>query len=493
MYSCAVYIRVSTNKEEQKLSLKNQQELFVDYIGSKGWSVYKFYVDVDSGTSSNRKELQNLIADAEDKKFQVILSKELSRLARNSELSHKIKRIADNNNIHIITLDGAINTLEGNRAMFGMYAWIYEQESQRTSERIKCSFASRSRRGLFSGGFAPYGYTCRDGKLYIRDDFTVDVVKRIFKDYISGKGFDAIAKALYEENIPSPSQVAGRPKATEKWHGSGVRLILENPHYTGSLYQSRTSIISVTSNKRKINKEDSFIVVKNTHEAIISEEDFLLVKNLIKSRRRIRPKQTVHLFSQILFCADCGHMMHFKKNRRGYICGSYNKHGTKACTDHIVRESDLSEYVLSKISNIIDEIKNGDTCSTFQKDIVEHKKTIQKKYESLNKKLQLLIAKKSKALHMLVDSQLTKDDYDIIIKDIDSNINILKFECEECKSILNNDLNSQILIELQSIRNSNFDLSDLDRELLVRFIKNIEINENGTAKLHFWIPQLSNI
>ena len=60
MYSCAVYIRVSTNKNEQKLSLKNQQELFVDYISSKGWSVYKFYIDVDSGTSSNRKELQTL-------------------------------------------------------------------------------------------------------------------------------------------------------------------------------------------------------------------------------------------------------------------------------------------------------------------------------------------------------------------------------------------------------------------------------------------------
>ena len=61
MFKVAVYIRVSTNKEEQKLSLQNQQELFVNYISSKGWSVYKFYVDVDSGTKGKRPELQNLI------------------------------------------------------------------------------------------------------------------------------------------------------------------------------------------------------------------------------------------------------------------------------------------------------------------------------------------------------------------------------------------------------------------------------------------------
>lgn len=126
MFKVAIYIRVSTNKEEQKLSLQNQQELFVNYISSKGWSVYKFYVDVDSGTKGKRPELQRLINDAENKKFDIIISKELSRLARNSELSYRIKNIAENNNIHIITLDGAINTLDGNRGMFGMYAWLYE-------------------------------------------------------------------------------------------------------------------------------------------------------------------------------------------------------------------------------------------------------------------------------------------------------------------------------------------------------------------------------
>ncbi|MDB1955453.1 recombinase family protein [Clostridium tertium] len=491
MFKVAVYIRVSTNKEEQRLSLQNQQELFVNYISSKGWSVYKFYVDVDSGTKGKRPELQNLINDAENKKFDIIISKELSRLARNSELSYRIKNTAENNNIHIVTLDGAINTLDGNRGMFGMYAWLYEQESQRTSERIKYSKASRCRRGLFNGAIAPYGYYIKNGSLYPRKDSTPDIVKRIFNEYISGSGFDAIARKLYEEGIPSPSQIAEKPNATEIWHGSGVRNILENPHYTGSLYQARSSIISVTSNKRSIANKDDFIVIENTHEALISKDDFELVQNLIQSRRRIRPKQNVHLFSNMLFCQDCGHGMHFKKNRRGYICGKYNKHGSKACSDHIVRESELSNFVLTEIVSVINKVKKDDLYSIIQEKLT--KNTIVKKYEACVENLQSFKDKKSKALHMLVDEQITKEDYDIFITDIDNNIKTLMKESQEYTSALNGDLSHQILKELESIRTINLDLSELNRELVNRFITKIEISENGVAKIHFRLPQLSSL
>ena len=158
MLKVGVYIRVSTDNVEQQTSLKNQRDLFIQYAKEKEWSIYDFYVDVESGTSTKRKELNRLIKDAEARKINVLVAKELSRLARNVELSHKIKRIAETNNVHIVTLDGAINTLEGNGNMFGLYAWIYEQEAQRTSERIKIALRSRAELGLFNGSVAPYGY-----------------------------------------------------------------------------------------------------------------------------------------------------------------------------------------------------------------------------------------------------------------------------------------------------------------------------------------------
>jgi site-specific DNA recombinase len=111
---CAVYTRVSTDKEEQKSSLSNQKDLFYNFISNKGWSFYDIYVDVETGTSDKRPGLQRMIKDAGQRKFDVILAKELSRLARNGGLSYKIRDLAERNGIHIITLDNAINTLEGN-------------------------------------------------------------------------------------------------------------------------------------------------------------------------------------------------------------------------------------------------------------------------------------------------------------------------------------------------------------------------------------------
>jgi hypothetical protein len=94
---CAVYVRVSTDRDEQKTSLDNQKSLFFNFIGQQGWDLYDFYVDVESRTTDNRAGFKKLIKDAENKKFDCILAKELSRLARNGELAYKIKRVLNSN------------------------------------------------------------------------------------------------------------------------------------------------------------------------------------------------------------------------------------------------------------------------------------------------------------------------------------------------------------------------------------------------------------
>ena len=83
---CAIYIRVSTDKEEQKTSLQNQKDLFFKYISDKGWDIGKMYIDIESGTKDKREQFQQMISDAKNKKFEIILAKELSRIARNGKL-----------------------------------------------------------------------------------------------------------------------------------------------------------------------------------------------------------------------------------------------------------------------------------------------------------------------------------------------------------------------------------------------------------------------
>lgn len=140
-------------------------------------------------------------------------------------------------------MDNAINTLNGNTQMFGLYAWLYEQEAERTSLRIKMAMQTKAEKGYFRGSNPPYGYRLNKGKFIIRDDETPETVKNIFKMYLDGNGFDAIARKLYNEEIKTPSQVLGKRNQSPLWHGSTIRKILENPPL---FYDIKSDFLSVS-------------------------------------------------------------------------------------------------------------------------------------------------------------------------------------------------------------------------------------------------------
>ncbi|MCL6572156.1 MAG: recombinase family protein [Bacillus sp. (in: Bacteria)] len=151
--------------------------------------------------------------------------------------------------------------------------------------------------------------------MYVRNDESPNMVRRIFKDYLKGKGFDRIAKDFYNEGVTPPGKLAKKSNGSDKWHGSTISVILTTPHYTGDLVQGRQTTRSVTSKVRENLSSDKFIVVKNCHEALVCREDFTAVQALMETHNRKRPYAEIHLFTNTLYCADCGKGMHFKKNR----------------------------------------------------------------------------------------------------------------------------------------------------------------------------------
>lgn len=190
--------------------------------------------------------------------------------------------------------------------MFGLYTWMYEQESQNTSNRVKETLRTRAKKGLFKGSNPPLGYEVIEGTLHIRDDDTPNIVRRIFEEYLAGSGRDSIAKRLYNEGIPTPADVAGKKNASDKWNDSTIRLILTNPHYVGDLVQNRSTTVSVTSKKRKNVESEKQIIVRDTHKAIIPRDLFDAVKQQMKIRTKYITAPKKHLFTNILFCKDCG-------------------------------------------------------------------------------------------------------------------------------------------------------------------------------------------
>lgn len=482
---CGVYVRVSSDKLEQQASLQYQKELFYNYIADKGWDLYEVYIDVESGTTAKRKNLQRLIDDAMNKKIDVILAKELSRLARNGELSYQIKNLCENHGVHIITLDGAINTLQGNTHMFGLYAWMYEQEAQRTSERVKETLKTRAKKGLFKGSTPPYGYTIKDGKLHIRDDETPNIVRRIFNEYLAGYGRDSIARRLYNEGIPTPAEVAGKKNAGDKWNDSTIKLILTNPHYTGDLVQGRTTTVSVTSTKRKKASDEELIIIPNAHEPIIPRDVFEAVQHQMKLRSKTIPAPKRHLFTNIAYCADCGKGMWYRSNRKGYVCGGYARFGKKACSSHVIKEEVLKQTIIHDIHSLMQQIDKEYYLKQLEEKAKQSQLSVQKKLDKINKKIDALKARKRKYIELLADEKITQEDYQDMIEANSKEINELVVSKKELESLLSS---HKVVENIQKLKQElaqflNFD--ELTPEILHRLIDRIEIKADGTPKIFY--------
>lgn len=481
------YIRVSTDKEEQAQSLENQKNLIISFIKEKGFSFAGFYVDVESGTTSNREELKRLIEDVKKDKFDLVISKELSRLARNGELSHKLKNDFQSHNIHMITLDGAIDTTNNQQDFFGLYSWLYEQESQKTSNRIKSVYKIKYQNGEFVGSIPPYGYELKNKKLYIRDDETVEVVKWIFEKFIGGWGYHKIAKTLTEKGQPTPGQVAEKRNAGLYWHSSTIQKMLQNPHYKGDLVQNRETTISVVNKKRKKVKPEDMVVVENTHKAIINRKDFEKVQNLIiskKSKGRGKIKEQRHLFTNLIICADCGGSLWYRKNIRGYACGKYIRHGKVACTQHSVKEDALKNLILEDIRQVSQKLDSDKVLKKFMTKIEKNKKNSKGKIRKIETEIETLANRKNNLLDYLLDGTITKEIYNDKAEKLTTAISNLEVKKSELENIDPDDFAKKLNIFKTEIEKAlRFD--DLTNETLSQLVEKVEIEEDGSAILHY--------
>ncbi|MBI9010618.1 MAG: recombinase family protein [Clostridiales bacterium] len=415
----------------------------------------------------------------------LFIVKELSRLARNSELAQRIKRLTENNRIQIISLDGQVDTFNADKnENFGLFAWMYEAEALRTSRRIKAVYKKKQLDGNFLGSIPPYGFLLEEKKLIPRDDETIEVIKIIYTKFLEGWGQDKIARHLSGLGYPTPAQVVKKKNAGIYWHGSSVKKILTNAAYIGHLVQNCETSISITNKKRvKIPKEEQ-VWVYNTHKALIDETTFNLVQQKIEGKKRNgtfkRYLDTRHLFTNFLYCADCGAPLWYKQSVEGYLCGVHIKHGNNGCSSHNIREAHL-------ISIIKKDLK-----SLFKIDLEKFKiesksenaeKNSSRQIELLERKIQNMTKKNKAYLDKLIDEIITDEAYKEYVKINNEEIEQLKCKLAELKTLSENkkpDLSS-IKSDLAKIIN----LEVIDRELLNLLIDHIEVKDNGELKVFY--------
>ena len=374
-YLAGLYLRLSKDDERagESVSIENQRLLLTNYVQEKGWSISETYIDDGwSGTTMNRPAFQRMMRDVEDKRINLIVVKDLSRLGRNYiEVGRLTEETLPMLGCRFVALNDSVDSILGDNDMMVYRNLFNEFYSKDTSKKVRAVKQACMKQGKYMGTFAPMGYMKNPTNKHhlLVDEETAPIIRRIFQMRCQGMGHRAIVNVLNQERVPSPREIFYSRKQQENptnsnglWSTTSVRMLLSSEVYLGHMVQGKHTTVSY-KNRKLINKpEDQWIRVKGTHEALVSQEDWEIVRSLDK--RNYKPRQDsegeVHLFSSLLKCAECGfnlraHITYTKlkdgtKNRRdNYLCGNYARSGKAACTAHIILESVLVELVLQEI------------------------------------------------------------------------------------------------------------------------------------------------
>lgn len=388
-----IYLRLSKEDmlEGESLSIENQKMILTKFVHDKGWNLVSEYVDDGySGTDFDRPGIQRLLADAQLGKINIVVVKDLSRFGRNYiEVGRYIDYIFPMNNIRFIALNDNVDTADRSSAALDMMPIINlfnEWHSSSTSKKIKAVFEASAKAGKYLGGRVPYGYDRSDdpNHLPVINPETAPVVKHIFELRLQGLSQRKISDRLNEEQILCPSEYYYQRQGKENpvnsrklWSRPVVDRILHNPMYLGNLVQLKTTTVSHKNHKLVKKDEAEWVVVPNTHEAIITQEIWDRCREIDEERaigRRTKTGDTKPLCA-LMYCADCGFRMKFSRNQKmrgtttgnphqivvgSYNCGTYSLYGKTVCPTHYISQRTIEEIVLNDIRSMMQLVEEDE-------------------------------------------------------------------------------------------------------------------------------------
>ena len=369
----AAYCRVSTDTEEQATSYEAQIAHYTEYIQKNPeWEFAGVYADDGiSGTNTKkRSEFNRMIEDCEAGNIDMIITKSISRFARNTLDCLKYIRQLKEKNIPVFFEKESINTMDAKgEVLITIMASLAQQESQSLSQNVKLGLQFRYQNGQVQVNHNHFlGYTKDENGNLIIDPDQAEVVKRIYREYLEGYSMDKIAKGLEADEI-----LTGAGKT--RWWSSTINKILRNEKYIGDALLQKTYTTDFLSKTRvKNNGIVPQYYVEGNHEAIIPKDIFLRVQDELVRRRVVktsangkkRSYSCNHCVAQIVICGDCGEM--FRRihwNNRGcksvvWRCISRLESTGLECHARTVNETVLENMVVQTINTLL-----GDK-STFQ-------------------------------------------------------------------------------------------------------------------------------
>lgn len=376
----ACYCRLSKEDERlgESLSIEHQKEILLQYAKEHRFPNPTFFVDDGySGTNFDRPGFQKMLAEIEAGHVGILLTKDLSRLGRNSAMVGLYTTYTfPENGVRYIAINDDFDSADQvsiSNDIAGIKNWFNDFFARDTSRKIRAVNKARGERGIPLTVNIPYGYMKdpENPKHWIIDPEAAEVVKRIFDMCMNGRGPSQIGKQLTAENILNPSSYKrlkglNTPhKPTENpcyWDSSSVVAILERLEYTGCTVNFRTYTNSIWDKKQRDNPPEKQAIFPNAHEAIISQEVFDQVQVIRSKRHRMTRTGRSSIFSGLVYCADCKRRMmysatnNYKLSGAFFDCSTHKDPGKGNCKGHFIRESVLYAAVLKHVQTVMNMI-----------------------------------------------------------------------------------------------------------------------------------------
>ena len=389
----ALYCRLSRDDgaEGGSNSIANQKKLLAKYAKEHGFTNTKFYVDDGyTGTNFNRPGFQQMLEDMEMGYISTVIVKDSSRFGRNYlEVGQYTDYYFPEHNIRFIAINDCIDSDNGEDDFSAFRNVMNEMYAKDISRKVRSSHRLRGNAGEPLAP-PPYGYVKdpANKKKWIIDPDAAEVVRRIFHLCIEGNGNETIARILQDDKVLVPQaywQSKGMSRGGKKtqpnpykWCKTTIAKMLEQQEYCGDIINFKSYSKSFRNKTRVENPKENWAIFKDVHEPIIDRETWERVQELTKNSKRRKPKDEnvkKSIFTNLLYCGDCGHKLWFNINKqnpsiRFYSCSNYKGIRGTCESTHYVREDSLEQVVKMELFKLATFLDHDETAFA---ELLEHK------------------------------------------------------------------------------------------------------------------------
>lgn len=495
IWNIGIYARVSTEKENQRESIPAQTQSLKEWINEKNksdsndiYKLVKVYEDEGvSGSNFDRYDFVRMKEDIEHGKINMILTRDLSRFARNYIMAgYYLEDYFKSIGIRFVSVLDNVDTLEEDNDIIPFKNILNEMYIKDCSRRTRDGLKQRMIRGSSIASKPPYGYrfleehegNIKTIKLIPANDETPEIVKNIYEFYIHGWSLGKIASFLNSEGIKPPSSFIENFTKSRFgiWTSNSIKYILTNPKYAGIMVQGRWRKVNYKVKKIISTPKEQWIY-GGEFEGIVSKEMFEEVQRLICTKRsRLRYKNNkVYLFSGILKCKECGGSMCYRKNYKGYKCTN-SQTGGKKCTAHSVKEELLEGIIKDDLRKHMTKVnidKLYEEFIKFQDGQLNYKKikSLEHRLKKLDKKIRQLYSDR-------INGFVSEQNFYSILKEGQKEQQVIENEKEKINRMLEENCNKDYYNESKDKINDILSFENLDRGIIEALIEKIIISES---------------